>query len=232
MPAKKSPLEHRLSPEEKALAAFSNEFLRQLGMQFGFDGTDHHIAQSMRSIAEGYFAVQVRPKSPEYRKQAFREYSRWKKDVEKFRNILENAQELGIDADMDIVAQLSARKSISGNKNSTNSQTDAAGKFGQLMALLNLLAATAEYGKHIYSERPGPKIDQALEMLVRRAANFWILELGRKFTIDHHKGTGTTKSFLFLRTLTSNVDADISDTQLVSAMRADRKFRRNIGGIA
>jgi hypothetical protein len=229
MPPKKSSPENRLSPEQRALAAFDEEFLQRLGKEFGFDGSNPNIAQSVRNIAEGYSAVRGRPKHPEYRKEAASEYSRLKKDTEKFLEILANAKEIAIDTDMDIFAQLQAsKKSISDGENHLMPEKGISRKFDELTALLNLLAATTEHGKQLYSARPGPKTDVALEMLVRRAGNFWIWELGRKFTIDHHQGTGTTKSFQFLRALASHVDGNISDTQLVSAMRADRKNRRKL----
>ncbi len=130
---------------------------------------------------------------------------------------------------MEFVAQISPEFRSSNSKNGDLfSKQNRTQKFEQLILLLNLLANAAARGAEAYSARRGPKIDAALEVAVRRAADFWIFKLGRKFTIDHHKGTGTTKSFEFLRALCAQIDPDIPDTKIVSAMRADRAVRREI----
>ncbi|MDR5729614.1 MAG: hypothetical protein RB191_19530 [Terriglobia bacterium] len=220
---------HKISPEEFARRVFPDAFLIGLGEKFDFEGKDPEIAQAIREIAQGYFAVRARPKSGENRQAARRQYLRLKKDVEKFHKILEIAEKSAIADDMEFVAQISPefRKPNPENDNLFSKQNRIP-KFKQLIALLNLLGNTAARGAEIYSARRGPKIDDALEIAIRRATDFWIFQLRRKFTIDHHKGTGTTKSFEFLRALCAQIDPNISDTKIVSAMRADRVVRRGI----
>ena len=218
------------SPEENAISTFSGAFLKSLGEKFGFDGTKPEIAASIRYAAIGYFAVLGRRKSPDNRKQARREYIQLAKNTRKFLKILENANENGIASDMEYVAQMEsvANKAPLAALNDNAIQRGISGKYDELIRLLNLLVTAAEHGKENYSAKPGPKIDLALETLVRRAANFWIYELGRKFTIDQHKGSGTTKSFEFIRALASRLNNHISDTEVVTAMRVERENRRKI----
>jgi len=230
MPARKIIPEKSLSPEEKANSAFSGEFLKSLGEKFGFDGTSPEIAASIRYAAIGYFVVLGRPKSPDNRKQARREYIELAKNARKFLKILENAEENGIDSDMEYAAhmELVVNKAPLAARNDNANQRGISREYDELIWLLNLLVTAAEYGKENYSAKPGPKIDLALETLVRRAANFWVYELRRKFTIDQHKGSGTTKSFEFIRALASRLNNRISDTEIVTAMRAEREIRRKI----
>ena len=227
MPARKIIPENPLSPEEKAISAFSGKFLELLGEKFGFDGIKPEIAASIRYVAIGYFAVLGRPKSPDNRKQARREYVQLAKNTRKFLKILENAEENGIASDMEYAVhmELVADKAPLPARNDNAVQRGISGEYDELIRLLNLLVTAAEYGKENYSAKPGPKIDLALETLVRRAANFWNYELGRKFTIDQHKGSGTTKSFEFIRALASRLNRGISDREIVTAMRAEKEFR-------
>ena len=230
MPAPKLEPQNRLSPLERAQRALSAEFLKHLGDKFGFDGADRKIAESVRDIAQAYFVVLGRRKL-NFRKEARREYLQLIRDTAKFLEILENAKALGLADDMEIIARMRAHISSPAKSHPITNDRNSAGKFDQLIALLNLLGLTAEHGKEIYSSKPGPKVDKALETLVRRAMDYWIFNLGRKFTIDHHKGTGTTKSFEFVRTLASQL-GDISDTEIVTAIRADKSVRRKFEMLA
>jgi hypothetical protein len=227
MPAQKSKPKNQLSPQENARRVFSAEFLKQLGEKFGFDGTKPQIVDSVRNIAEGYFIALNRAQKTNFRKAARREYLQLIKDTDKFRKILENAKADGIDDDMELFAQLHARQEMSGASEYSQfpDTKNTLRKYDALIAHLNLLILTAQQENQNFSTKPGPKIDEALAALVRRAGNFWIFNLGRKFTIDHHKGTGTTKSFEFIKTLSAQL-SDIPDTHIVTAMRADKSARR------
>ncbi len=230
MPALKIIPGKSLSPKEKAISAFSDEFLKSLGEKFGFDGATPRIAESIRNVAEGYFVVLLRPDLADTRKQARREYIQLAKNTRKFLKILENAKNIGIDSDVEYAAYMNlvANKSPFISRDHGAIQRGISGDYSELIRLVNLLVSAAEYGAQNYSAKPGPKIDLALETLVRRAANFWIYELHQKFTIDQHKGTGTTKSFEFIRMLALRLNNRISDTEIVTAMRAEKEIRRKI----
>jgi hypothetical protein len=214
---------NRASPDKLAQRAFNAEFLALLGDKFRYDGTKPTIADSIRYVAERYYVVLGRPQVADYRKQNRGEYQQIIKDIRKFRETLKKAEEKGIDEDMDLIAgmHVSANQLGLSTHHQNPSGDNARKKYDALVDLLNLLELTAEHGKEVFSSRPGPKINQSLEVLVRKAADFWIFDLGRKFTVDHHKGTGTTPSFDFIRALASQL-GDFSDTAIVSAMRAQK----------
>jgi len=65
----------------------------------------------------------------------------------------------------------------------------------------------------------------ALQNLVIHAADFWELDLKRRFRIDYHKGAGLTLAFEFVKALLKPID-EVTDTQIIAATRTEIKLRR------
>ena len=65
----------------------------------------------------------------------------------------------------------------------------------------------------------------ALQNLVIHAADFWELDLKRRFRIDYRKGAGLTPGFDFVKALLKPID-DVTDKQIITAMRTVIKLRR------
>jgi len=71
----------------------------------------------------------------------------------------------------------------------------------------------------------GRSKNMALANLVIHAADFWEMDLKRRFRIDYHKGAGLTPGFEFVKALLKPID-DVTDTQIITAMRTEIKVRR------
>jgi hypothetical protein len=101
------------------------------------------------------------------------------------------------------------------------------GPYRELSRHLEILNAGLETMVAQSAPSSGRPINQGLEVFVRHAANFWTQELAREFTLDYEDGTGTTQAFLFVQFLISPL-ADISDKQIVTAMRREVGVRRRV----
>ncbi|PKR55601.1 hypothetical protein [Thalassospira marina] len=75
--------------------------------------------------------------------------------------------------------------------------------------LIKLSQVTAE---------PGRPRNTGLQRFTEYMEMIWADELGRPFTVDYHKGKGTTPAFDFVRDMISPV-APPTDSEIVSAMR-------------
>ena len=97
--------------------------------------------------------------------------------------------------------------------------------FLELIRLLELLEKSAlEQVNHI-RERRGPKINFGLEYLVRHVASLFLTTLNRPFTLDHHKPVAASEAFDFIKALIAPLD-DVSDTEIITAIRAEQDKRR------
>ena len=106
--------------------------------------------------------------------------------------------------------------------------------YRELIWLLELLKASTERSIKMLTSPPGPKINEALEGFVRKVADFWVLRLNQRFSVYHRKrddprtGDRLTPAFKFIRALVAPLD-DISDNNLVTAMRKEITWRRKSG---
>lgn len=93
----------------------------------------------------------------------------------------------------------------------------------ELKRLLSLLEDATDNALERLSVPKGRKRNYPLEGLVRRLAEIWINCLGQEFKLDHHKGSGTTAAFVFVRLVVEKIIPDIEDTPIVTAMRTIKK---------
>jgi hypothetical protein len=94
-----------------------------------------------------------------------------------------------------------------------------------LQRLLQLLKAAAEPRVQDLGSPRGRRKNIALANLVIHAADFWEMDLKRRFRIDYHKGAGLTPGFDFVKALLKPID-HVTDRQIITAMRTEIKLRR------
>ncbi len=97
----------------------------------------------------------------------------------------------------------------------------------ELVRLLELLEKSALDQISHFRERSGPKINSGLEYLVRHVADLFLATLNRPFTVDHRKPVAATDAFEFIAALVAPLD-DVSDTDIITAMRAEQSARRKL----
>ena len=96
----------------------------------------------------------------------------------------------------------------------------------ELIRLLELLKNAAQEQADYFRERPGPKINSGLELLVRRVADIFA-EIDQSFSIDHHKPVPTGPAVDFVKYLLAPLDK-ISDTEIATAIRTEQARRRKL----
>jgi hypothetical protein len=87
-----------------------------------------------------------------------------------------------------------------------------------LLEGLDILAA----GLVLYLEplrAPGRPRNSALEGYVLQIAMVWTVTMGRKFTVDHHHGSGFGEAFEFVRALAKPLSPSTNDQMIVTTMR-------------
>jgi hypothetical protein len=97
-----------------------------------------------------------------------------------------------------------------------------------LLRLLELTKATSAWHAQKMASRSGRRANLGLHELARKAAEFWIEVLHEPFTLDYHEGAGVTRAFEFVKALVTPLD-DVTDKQIVTAMRAQIAARRRFG---
>lgn len=93
----------------------------------------------------------------------------------------------------------------------------------ELKRLLSLLEDAADTALERLSVPGGRKRNKPLVSLVRRLAYIWTKLLEQEFKLDHHKGSGTTASFVFVSLIVQKIIPDVEDTPIVTAMRTVQK---------
>jgi hypothetical protein len=96
---------------------------------------------------------------------------------------------------------------------------------------LELLEKSALDQINHFRERSGPKTNAGLEYLVRHVADLFLTTLNRPFTVDHHKPVAESEAFDFVAALIAPLD-DISDTEIMTAIRAEQNARRKLNAKA
>lgn len=214
-------------PRKIARCVYSDQFLSGLKERFGFDALEPNIAAELRDIAFRYIVFR-REGYAESRKSSRREYLDLLKATEHFITLLKPYEERGIASDMQLVAPPQPNsKMFSGNLSRPTDQPQYADEthYGELLRGLQLLKATANWHAHFLASRGGRPKNLGLQELTRKAAELWITQLHRRFTVDYHRGSGLSTAFEFVQALVAPLD-DVTDPQIITAMRALIASRR------
>lgn len=199
---------------------YTDAFLAELQRQFGFEATRAETAALLRRIAGRYILGRRWENQASLLKSDHRKYIALKEGTERYQALVKQYDEDEIGSDMKTAAQQLDWPQPE--------PSDPEGYYRQLLLLLELLRTAAIRQAGYLASRGGRPKNFGLEDLTRLAADFWIGELGRRFRIDYHQGAGVTPAFEFIKALVTPID-DVSDKQIVSAIRAEIARRRSPG---
>jgi hypothetical protein len=203
-----------------AARVYTDTFLADLQRQFGFDATSPETAARIRDLARRYILGRRTENQPDFLKTERRAYLAIQEATERYLALLKDHEDRDLAADMDMAARQS------GWERPETAEPERL--YRQLLRLLDLLRnAAIQQARHLESHGGRPK-NFGLGDLVRHAAHFWTGTLGRQFSIDYHQGAGTTPAFDFVKALVVPID-DVSDQQIVTAMRAEIAKRNSPG---
>lgn len=220
------------SPDEAAAIVereYSDEYFAGLEKQFGIDfGPDNR--REFRTIGRRYLTMRGIGNDGKSRREDRAHYTRLAKQTGTFLEILRHTPREDIEFGI-YMAALRQNEPIPTTKfphlsKHAQSQTGAP-YFRELIRLLKLLKSAADRFADDCRERPGPKINRGLELLVRRSADYFISRLNRPFSVDHHKPIAPSEAFDFVSALVAPLD-NISDTEIITAIRAEQNKRRNM----
>ncbi|HVB79574.1 MAG TPA: hypothetical protein VNE82_06430 [Candidatus Binataceae bacterium] len=207
-------------PKQIVERIYSDEFLFELHRAFGIEPFTAERAGQIRKLGTRYILGRRMENQTDLLKSDQRNYLELQKATESYLALLREYEERNIGSDMKVAAQQLGWPEPELN--------DPEGYYRQLLLLLDLLrTATIRQAKYLASRGGRPK-NFGLEDLVRHAADFWAVELGRRFTVNYHQGEGITRAFEFIKALVAPLD-DISDKQIVTAMRTAIATRRSPG---
>ncbi len=207
-------------PKQIVDRIYSDAFLSELHRAFGIEPFTAERAGQIRRLGTRYILGRRMENQANLLKSDQRKYLDLQKATETFLALLREYDEEDIGADM----KLAAHQLGWPNPETNNPQ----GHCRQLLRLLDLLrAATIRQRKYLASRGGRPK-NFGLEDLTRLAADFWAVELGRRFTVNYHQGEGLTSAFEFIKALVTPLD-DVTDQQIITAMRAEIAKRHSPG---
>jgi hypothetical protein len=204
---------------------YTNEFLSTLKERFKFDALRPDLARLIRRIGENYIferRFEDDVDRPQKSRKSYREFLRVTEAfLEWLKKSYDHSDFYNIATEMLMIAQ-SRKEPEPQNEfpGLSEHQRRVEAHYRELVRLTELLKATLTHGIDHLKPKPGPKRDSALEHLVSSTAVFWTFDLGRGFTLDHHKGAGLTKAFDFVQALVKPLD-DVTDDKIITAMRTE-----------
>ncbi len=208
------------SAKQIAERVYTDAFLSELQQRFGIGPLPAEAVSRLRKIPVRYILFHPLENQADRLKGDRPKYIELGKATERYLALLNLCDEGDIGSIMKVTAQ-----QLGWPEPETN---DSDGYYRQLVLLLELLDTAAIRHAGYLAPRGGRPKNLGLEDLTRLGADFWVGELGRRFTVDYHQGAGLTSAFDFIKALASPLD-DISDKQIITAMRAEIARRRSPG---
>ena len=225
------------APEDlraKIDAIYSGQFLLELGWEFKFEGSNPEISGEIRFIGLQYLRLRKIGTSASDLASTRQEYANLGNEARQFIETLKNARNWDIQADMHLAAirlgEPVPKTRFPGL--SKHQRENGEPYFLELLRLARLLQATADEQVKYATPKRGPKGNPALEVFIRKAADFWILTLERKFKFDHHSPAKPGVAWIFLNRLLVPLIAATGDkvslAAIKTAIRNENDRRRNL----
>lgn len=212
-------------PSAIAEMAYDDEFLSTLTAKFKFDARDPTLADELRHIARIYIVdrrLEELDGRPTRVRKSYREFL---KVTDAFLIWLKKSYEhpdfYNIATEILFVAGRREPEPQNDFPGLTDHQKRVEAHYRELLRLTELLRATLSRRISLLKPKPGPKPDETLRHFVIGCSEFWTHQLGRKFTIDYHKGAGLTQAYEFVQMLLEPLD-NFSEKDIVTAMRAEK----------
>ncbi len=209
---------------------FSPEFIVNLGDEFKFDGNSQKIIDEINYIRSGYVIARNADGHEAYSKSARKKYIEINKSIHEFRTVLEKheSQDLASDMYYGALGLNEPKPETEFLELSEFEQTRGKPYYLELLRLLMILEAGVEKTIDNLSPTRGRKRDYAIEAAVRRAADFWVIFLKRRFTVDYHEGSGFTQAFQFVQKLLNEIEP-VPNKKIITAMRSEISNRNKSG---
>lgn len=222
------------NPSAIAAKAYDDEFLAALAEKFDFDARNPEFADELRRIARIYILDRRHDGDNEWPQNALKSYRSFLKTTDAFLKWLRESYGhpdfYNIATEMLVMARARSRPEPEPQNKFpglTEHQRHVEAHYRELLRLTELLRATLVRRIKLSKRKPGPRPDETLRHFVIGCSEFWIHQLGRKFTIDYHNGAGLTRAYEFVRMLLEPLD-NVSEKDIVNAMRAEKSQLRKL----
>ncbi len=210
--------------------AYSDVFFAALDRKFRLETAKSDTRNEIRNIGRHYLIARRREDDRKVRRDERKANAHLAKQTNKFLQFLRAAPQDDIAFGLHMTAlRTDAAMPATIFPELSDHEQHQSGEpyFRELIRLLELLEKSAlEQVNHI-RERRGPKINFGLEYLVRHVADLFLTTLNRPFTVDHHKPVAASEAFDFVSALIAPLD-DVSDTEIMTAIRAEQSVRRKL----
>ena len=217
------------TPMDVVRRAYTPEFLSNIATRFGFSlGSDEQISD-LHQIGYRYILGRRLEDDGGSLKNLRAEYLAFRKPLAKFAEALETFSQERLAHEMQYGARLLVEPSPSTEFPELSEHQKKRGEpyLFELKRLLRILGRGVDYQIDALTSKGGRPKNHGLDIGVIYAADFWEVNLGRLYTVDHHQGSGITEAFEFTKALLQPLD-DLTDTQVTSAMRAEVSDRRDL----
>lgn len=179
--------------------------LQSLADKFKFNALQPEYAQEIRRIGRNYIIDRrLEDEDDERPSRSRKSYRAFLKVTEPFLEWLKNSYEHSdfFNVATEMLLHARNRKEPEPQRQFptlTEHQRNVEAHYRELLRLTELLRATLVHRIESLKPKRGPKPDFALQHLVMSSAEFWTVELCRRFTVDYHEGSGLTHAFEFVR---------------------------------
>ncbi len=216
-------------PGEQIDRLLDETFFRKLEKSFGKQFGEPAIQAELKNIGRLYLIFRNTENSLAERRAIRRNSLRLAKQTGEYLNYLRDAPYDDISMAL-YVAALRRGEPVPTTKFpklTTHTQENSGEPYLlELIRLLELLSDANLEQAERFREKPGPKSNFALELLVRRVGDIFDA-LKRSFSIDHHKPVPTGPAIEFVRDLVAPLDT-ISDTEIATAIRNEQSRRKKL----
>lgn len=216
-----------LSPWELIEGVYTEESIRGLATRFDFDPDATTAIRELRDAGARYILGRRMEDEVQVRKEERAMIQRWLRETEGFLETLERLNEYDIQGELYYAARALNEPPPTLPQRLATKENLWKGSpyFVELRRQAAILQhALADQVRRLTSRGGRPR-NEGMDILITRVADFWVMDAKNRFSIDHHKGKGLTEAFEFVRALLDPID-DIPDTQIVTAMRGEIRFRR------
>lgn len=219
-------IDESLNPWQAVDQVYTPEFLAGCGKRFAIDFSDKDAVWAVRETGARYILARRLEESPVLLKDERGRYLALAEALDHFRAELKGVEEIVVNDMFHAAREMREPKPATDFPHlSDHEKKRGQPYYCELQRMLEILrtAIRGQIGK--LTSRGGRPKNEGLDLFMYYAADFWVGELGRRFSIDHHKGVGLTEAFEFSKFLLTPLD-DVSDAQIVTAMRRQIRERR------
>ena len=219
---------NEVSPEQQIIKMYTDEFISDIAVRFDMEMEPRELARELRNIGHRYIQMSRLPDRDALVREDRKEYTSLNGLTANFITALQAWASRDLAGEMAQTARsLNEPRPMTEFPDLTDHQRQRGDAYHyELLRLLTLLENSTDQRIRYLTSSGGRPLNYGLEILTRKAADFWTERLGRRFTIAYHQGIGTTRAFDFVQALLEPFD-EVTDIQITTAMRAEVKSRNS-----